>query len=193
MKRWLLLASVVATLTMPTSGVARADLDAKHLKLVRGVSTSLRQAVLLAERDLKGKAFSAIAGFTDEAVIYTIKLDAGDKALTASVDAKSGKLSQSPVVVGDSAGLLKEFSKIKGTLLAAIKAAEATAKGKAFLAVFKRLGNKDVFEVDIAGRDDVEKDVVIDAATGKIRKVAERSADASASAGAAVSTGGAAQ
>ena len=177
MRNGLLFIIAAASLTILPAGPALADWDAKHLKLVRAASTSLRQAVLTVERDLKGKAFSAIANAGEDSVSYTVKIDSGEKAITAQVDGKTGKVTESSTVAGDSAALLKEFAKIKGTLLAAMKAAEATAKGRTFSAVFKRLGGKDVFEIDIAGRDDVEKDVVIDAATGKIRKVAEKSAE----------------
>jgi len=175
MKPTLACAISIALLVLLPAGFARADWDAKHLKQVRSAQTSLRAAVLAAERELKGKAYFALANTPSDAVTYTIRLDVGDKAMIAQVDAKTGKISESGPFGGEPAAFLKEFSKLKGSLLAAMKAAESTAKGKSFQAQFKRVGNKDVFEVDIAGRDDVEKDVVVDAATGKIRKVAEKS------------------
>jgi len=180
MRRWLSIAVVAAGTAIWSPSVAIADMDIKQLRSIRSASTSLRQAVLTVERDLKGKAYSAIATITDGAVIYTVKIDTGDKTMTAEVDSKSGKVMQSGAAPTDSTAHLKEFGKVKGTLLAAMKAAESTAKGKSFAGVFKRLGNKDVFEIDVAARDDSEKDVVVDAASGKIRKVAEKSADIAA-------------
>jgi uncharacterized membrane protein YkoI len=180
-------AVIVALLALQTAGGARADWDAKHLKQVRSASTSLRAAVLTAERELKGKAYFALANTPGDQVTFTVRLNVNDKAMQAQVDGKSGKITESGSVNGETAVFLKEFAKLKGTLLAAMKAAESTAKGKSFQAQFKRLGNKDVFEVGIAGRDDVEKDVVVDAASGKIRKVAEKSLET----GSATPAGGA--
>ena len=97
--------------------------------------------------------------------------------MAAQVDAKTGKITESGNANGESTAKLKEFAKVKGSLLAAMKAAELTAKGKSFQALYKRTGNKDLFEVDIASRDDVEKDVVVDAASGKIRKVDEKTGE----------------
>ena len=183
MKNWLPLAVIAAGMSISHPRLANADWDAKQLKLVRGATTTLRQAVVTVERDLKGKAFSAIANVGDAFVTFTVKVDAGDKAMTAVVDAKTGKITESSTLVADGSVRLKDFGKLKGTLLAAMRAAESTAKGKSFQAMYKRLANKDLFEVDVAGRDDVEKDVVVDAASGKIRKVSERSTDAAITAG----------
>lgn len=173
-------AMLLATLAMPS--LAFADLDVKHLKLVRGAATGLRQAVSTAERDLKGRAYSATTSFNGDVVLYTVKLLVNSKPVVATVDAKSGKITGKTAVAGENAGLLKEFAKLKGTLLAAIRAAETTAKGKSFEAGYKRIGSKDLFDINAAARDDAEKEVFIDAATGKIRKVTDRSADVSASA-----------
>lgn len=171
----------IALLTILFMQGAHADWDAKHLKMIRGAATTLRQAIATVERELKGKAFAAETAASDEAIVYTVKVLTGDKAMSATVDAKTGKMTASAVATGESAAQLKEFTKIKGTLLAAIRAAETTAKGKAFEAGFKHGGGKSLFEVDAAGRDDVEKDVVIDAISGKIRKVTEKSAEAAGS------------
>ena len=189
MKRWLLYAALVATVNIGQFTAAHADWDAKHLKLVRGSPTSLRQAVQTAERELKGRAYSAVAIAGEDAVSFTVKVFVAEKALAAQVDGKTGKLVGSPSALSESPALLKDFLKIKGTLLAAAKAAEATAKGKAFQALFKRSNTKLLFEVDVAGRDDIEKDVVIDATSGKIRKVAERAADTGGSASVAQPAG----
>ena len=136
MTTWLARAATVALLIVaPTSG-ALADWDAKQLKEVRGASTSLRAAVAAAERDLKGKAYYAAAQVSPDSVIYTVKVDAGDKSIEAEIDGKTGKITSSSAVTGDSAVGAKEFGKLKGGLLAAMKAAEATAKGKSF---FRRL------------------------------------------------------
>jgi len=181
MKTWLPLALGLGVwAALPAS--ATADWDAKQLKLVRSASTSLRAAVLTAERELKGKAYFAQTNIATDTVTYTVRVDAGDKPVVAEIDGKSGKITGSAAATGENTALLKEFGKLKGGLLAAMKAAESTAKGKSFQASFKRLGAKDVFEVDVAGRDDIEKDVVVDALTGKIRKVAEKSPEAGASA-----------
>lgn len=177
MTRWLACAASVALLGAVSPTHAFADWDAKQLKEVRAASVSLRAAIATAERDLKGKAYFAIALVSPEAVTYTVKVDAGDKSIEAEIDSKTGKIIASSAVTGDSAVGAKEFGRLKGGLLAAIKAAESTAKGKSFTAAYKHVGNKDFFEINIAGRDDVEKDVIVDAATGKIRKVEEKSSE----------------
>ncbi len=171
-------AFVTIVLSLLTAPAAQADWDAKKLKLVRGASTTLRQATTAAERDLKGKAYAAQASVNSDVVVYTVKVLVGEKSMAASYDGKTGKLTGTTPVSGENVALLKDFAKIKGSLLAAMRAAETTAKGKTFAAAFRRTGNKLLFEVDAAGRDDIEKDVVIDALTGKIRKVTEKSADA---------------
>ncbi len=170
-------ATTLALAMLATSSLAHADLDVKHLKLVRAATTSLRQAVSTAERDLKGKAYAATSSFNGDVVLYSVKLLVGEKPVAATIDAKTGKITGSSVVSGENIALLKEFAKIKGTLLAAIRAAETTAKGKTFDAAFKRVGGKVLFDVDAAARDDVEKEVFIDATSGKIRKVVDKSAD----------------
>ena len=177
MKPPLARAASIALLALLPVQHARADWDAKHLKQVRAAQTSLRAAVLTAEHELKGKAYFALANTLGELVTNSIRLAVSDKAMLVQVDGKTGKITESGPFNGEPVAFLKEFSRLKGSLLAAMKAAESTAKGKSFLAQFKRLGSKDVFEVDIAGRDDVEKDVVVDAVTGKIRKVAEKSVE----------------
>ena len=177
---WRLIATMALTGALSAPTMAHAEWDARHLKLVRAASTSLRQAVLTAERDLKGKAYAAVASSTTDVITYSVKVLVADKPLFAFIDGKTGKVMQSGAVSGENLVLLREFAKLKGTLLSAIKAAEATAKGKAFDGSFKRLGGKSIIEVDVAGRDDVEKDVVIDATSGKIRKVTEKVADTSA-------------
>ena len=192
MRNWLLLAVVAAALGTAAPGSAGAAWDAKQLKALRGAATSLRAAVLTVERDLKGKAFSAVAIVGEAAVTYVVKIDTGDKALMAQVDAKTGKITESGTAAGESLAKIKEFAKLKGSLLAAMKAAESTGNGKSFQAVYKRAGNKDLFEIDIASRDDVEKDVVVDAASGKIRKVEEKTPDPSAQGVAGTAAAGAA-
>jgi uncharacterized membrane protein YkoI len=172
--------AVMLIATLATLGSAQAELDVKHLKLVRAAATGLRQAVSTAEHDLKGKAYAATASFSGDTVVYSVKLLVGDRPLAVTIDAKSGKITGKTTVAGENAALLKDFAKIKGTLLAAIRAAETTAKGKSFDAAFRRMGNKDLFDVDAAARDDAEKEVFIDAATGKIRKVTDKSADPTA-------------
>jgi uncharacterized membrane protein YkoI len=172
--------SAMALAMLATAGLAHAELDVRHLKLVRAAPTGLRQAVATAERDLKGKAYAATSSFNGDVLLYSIKLLVGDKPVAATIDAKSGKITSKTAVAGENAALLKEFSKLKGSLLAAIRAAEGTAKGKSFGAVFKRLGNKALFDIDAAARDDAEKEVFIDAGTGKIRKVTDKSADPAA-------------
>ena len=150
--------------------------------------------MLTAEHEMKGKAYLAIANIGTDGVTYTVRVDTGEKAWVAQIDGKTGKITDASTATGENSALLKEFGKLKGGLLAAMKAAESTAKGKSFQAMFKRIGTKDVFEVDIAGRDDVEKDVVVDAATGKIRKVAEKTIEpATTSNGASPLAGAAAQ
>lgn len=171
---------VMALAMLATSSLAYADLDLKHLKLVRAASTGLRQAVSSAERDLKGKAYAATSSFNGDVVLYSVKLLVGEKPVSVTIDAKTGKITGTAVVSGENGPLLKEFAKIKGSLLAAIRAAEITAKGKTFEAAFKRIGGKFLFDVDAAARDDAEKEVIIDATTGKIRKVTDKSADPSA-------------
>ncbi len=169
--------AALALLAMP--GFALAELDVKHLKLVRAAATGLRQAVATAERDLKGKAYAATSSFNGDVVLYTVKLVVADKPVAATIDAKTGKITGSAAITGENAATLKEFAKIKGTLLAAIRAAETTAKGKTFEAAFKRMGNKVLFDIEAAARDDAEKEVFIDAVSGKIRKVIDKSADPS--------------
>jgi len=171
-----------ASLAMVT--LAHAEMDVKHLKLVRAAPTSLRQAVSTAEHELKGKAYAAAASFNGDVVLYTVKLLVADKPMAASLDAKTGKITGSAAVTGENAALLKDFAKLKGSLLAAIRAAESTAKGKSFEANFKRIGNKILFDIDAAARDDAEKEVFIDATTGKIRKVTDKTADTAAGGGA---------
>ncbi len=153
----------------------------------------MRQAVTTAERDLKGKAYAATSSFTGDVVLYSVKLLVGDKPVVATIDAKTGKLTGKAAVAGENAALLKDFTKIKGTLLAAIRAAETTAKGKSFAAAYKRIGGKDLFDVDTAARDDAEKEVFIDAASGKIRKVTDKSVDPNAAATALGAAGALAQ
>lgn len=182
MTRWLLLVALAAGIGLAVPAAALADADAKLLKLVRSSSTSLRQAIQTAERDLKGRAYAAFATANTDTVTFTVKVIVGEKAMSGQVDGKTGKSQGFPSVLGESPAFLKDFAKVKGTLIAAVKAAEATAKGKAFDAAFKRPNGKLLFEVDVAGRDDVEKDVVIDALSGKIRKVAEKTVDAGATA-----------
>jgi len=184
MNKRLRLAALAISLAGLSAPAAWGDWDSKHLKLVRASPSSLRAAVQAAEREFKGKAYYALAIAGDDLVTYTVKVDIGEKAMLAQVDGKTGKITDSSAIPGENVMFLKEFAKQKGSLLMAMKAAEATAKGKSFQAAFKRLGTKDVFEVDIAGRDDVEKDVVIDAASGKIRKVAEKTVDAAGQSGA---------
>jgi uncharacterized membrane protein YkoI len=180
MKTWLRLTLMAGAVLAMSGSVALADWDIKQLKQVRAAPTSLRAAIATAERDLKGRAYYASCTVGADSVTYTVKVDAGDKAMTAEIDGKTGKINSSGPAPGESPVLLKEFAKLKSGLLAAMKAAESTAKGKSFEALFKRIGNKDVFEVDVAGRDDVEKDVLVDAITGKIRKVAERTPEPAA-------------
>ncbi len=177
--------AAVAMLAVP--GLGHAEIDVKQLKMVRAASTSLKQAVSTAEHDLKGKAYAATASFNGDVVLYTIKLLVADKPVAVTIDAKTGKVTSSVVVSGENMALLKDFAKLKGTLLAAIRAAEVTAKGKSFNAAFKHIGNKALFDIDAAARDDAEKEVFIDAISGKIRKVIDKSADAASEAlGAAV-------
>jgi uncharacterized membrane protein YkoI len=167
---------VVATLaTLFMADLAHAELDLKQLKLVRVAPTGLRQAVSVAEHQLKGKAYAATSSFNGDAVLYTIKLLVGEKAVATTIDAKTGKVTGSNAVSGENAGLLKEFAKVKGTLIAAMRTAETTSKGKSFAAAFKRLGSKFIFDVEAAARDDAEKQVFIDPSTGKIRKVVDKS------------------
>jgi uncharacterized membrane protein YkoI len=168
---WALLAVGVC---LSLSPVANADWDTKHLKLVRMAPITLKQAVATAEHDLKGRAYSALAVVTDTDVNYTIRLLINDKPVTADVEGRTGKVTASTPAAGESPAMLKEFAKVKTSLLTAIKAAEATAKGKAFQAAFKHDPQKSIFEVDVASRGDSEKDVVLDAATGKIRKVSDK-------------------
>jgi uncharacterized membrane protein YkoI len=162
------------------AGLAHAELDAKQLKLVRAAPTGMRQAVATAERDLKGKAYSATSSFSGDVVLYSVKLLVADKPVVATIDAKTGKITGKTAVTGEAAALLRDFAKLKGTLLAAIRAAETTAKGKSFSASFKRIANKEMFDIDAAARDDAEKEVIIDAASGKIRKVTDKTADPAA-------------
>jgi uncharacterized membrane protein YkoI len=176
--RNLLAAVVILTGALTGASTARADFDAKQLKLVRSASTTLRQAVATAERELKGRAYAASVSFAQDVVVYSVRLLVQDRPLVVTLESKTGKVTGSAPAAGENTALLKDFAKVKGTLLAAIKAAETTAKGKAFEAGFRRVGNKILFEVDAAARDDVEKDVVIDALTDKIRKVTEKTGDA---------------
>jgi uncharacterized membrane protein YkoI len=182
MDRRLTLAIAAIVLVAAGPVAAAADVDAKQLKLVRASSTGLRQAVLTAERDLKGRAYAAKANIGDVIVTFTVKVLTGDKPMSVLIDGKTGKITETSSVAGENAGLLHDFSKLKGSLLAAMKAAETTAKGKTFDAKYGRIANQSVFQVNIAGRDDVEKDVIIDAVSGKIRKVTERSAEISGTA-----------
>mgnify|MGYP000933126404 CR=1 FL=1 len=175
MKMQLLLRALVLAAALVASGSVQADWDAKHLRLVRSAPTTLRQAVTSAERQLKGHAFSAAAITGEENIIYKVKVMADSAVSYANIDARTGAIGDSAALAGEDAALLKEFAKQKTYLPAAIKAAEATAKGKAFGAYFRRNGGKTFFEIDVANREDVQKVVVIDAASGKIRKVSEKS------------------
>jgi len=188
MKTWLRIrglwvAVVLGSIAIFATEPANAAWDAKQLKQVRAATISLRAAILTAERDLKGKSFFAAANVGSDGLTYTIRVFNGEKPMMAQVDAKTGRIGESSPLTGENLATLKEFAKLKSGLLPAIKAAEATAKGKSFEAAFKRIGNKLVFEIDVAGRDDIEKDVLVDALTGKIRKVSERSTDAGSTGG----------
>ena len=173
-----------ALILLASSGAAGAEANPAFLKLVRGSSTSLKQAISTAEKDLKGTAYAAGAKADGDHLVFTVKLIVNNKAVSARIDGRTGRLSNPGPIANESQALLKDFAKAKKTLISAVRTAEASAKSKAFQARFKRQGNNALYEIDTAARDDVEKEIVIDAFSGKVRKVTEISSTSQADTGA---------
>lgn len=132
----------------------------------------------------QGTAYAAGAKADGDHLVFTVKLIVNNKAVSARIDGRTGRLSNPGPIANESQALLKDFAKAKKTLISAVRTAEASAKSKAFQARFKRQGNNALYEIDTAARDDVEKEIVIDAFSGKVRKVTEISSTSQADTGA---------
>jgi uncharacterized membrane protein YkoI len=165
-----LLLTFAGAASMALVGSANAASDSKDIAAMLKWPTMLREAVKTAEHNAKGQAVQASSTVTGTTAGYIINVLAGDKLLTVTIDPKTGKVASTAPDTTDQLSDYGAFSKQSPTLDAAIKTAEATAKGKAIGAAYKT-GPSAVFQIDIAKKDGSRKAVELDAKTGKVLKV----------------------
>lgn len=179
--------AIATTIFLSTAGVALADRgekeSAKEIAAALNAKTPIAQAITAAEQKTGGRAMKVEVEREKGNYVYEIKTVSKDKVVKAFVDPASGKVTGT-----DDEGLIAkifdrddqdEVAKMAAsptTLTAAITAAEQHVGGKAIEARFDAEDGKPLFKVEVAKDSTVHK-VTIDAANGKVLKVATTDED----------------
>ena len=171
LKKSLAVALSVATLSMASISASQAATSMNKITAASQSKISLEQALMLANKAVKGDIISADFDQEDRAEDshYDIKIIANNNEQEVRVNASTGKVTKDETERLDKDDLAEynTMKQAKVSLSQAIKNANKTLKGSVLEAEFDMDFGKPVYKIEIGKGNQVHK-VVVDSMTGKI-------------------------
>lgn len=171
LKKSLAVALSVATFSMASISASQAATSMSEITAASQSKISLEQALMLANKAVKGDIISADFDQEDRAEDshYDIKIIANNNEQEVRVNASTGKVTKDDTERLDKDDLAEynTMKQAKVSLSQAIKNANKTLKGSVLEAEFDMDFGKPVYKIEIGKGNQVHK-VVVDSMTGKI-------------------------
>jgi|SRR5512132_2028660 uncharacterized membrane protein YkoI len=167
------MAAVIALGAGADSAATGEHENAGEIAAALAAKVSPAQAIATAEQQTGGRAVKIDVEGKNDTHFYEIKTISGEKLAAVLVDSATGKIVSTEARIFDEEDRMElaGLDSSPTTLAAAIGTAEQQVGGKAVEAGYENENGQMLFEVEVAKDKTVHK-VEIDAATGKVVKVA---------------------